>query len=126
MSEKNKIPSEQITLKNVGELTGLGIAYRSSTVDNEFILGLTMDVVDPEPGKSYEGWLVKKEGEKIIDFYSTGMAYKASNKVWVVSYAIPLNEKSYYRNVVITEVTGNEGKTNGVPGKYLYEGVFVK
>lgn len=109
---------ETTELSAVGHFGGSGEATRVFSEGN-FLHSVTATLSDPEPGKFYEGWLVKKTPE--LSFFSTGKLIKEGDK-YVVYYEMNEN-KNEFNEVVITQETKSNG-LDGQPEDHVLEGSF--
>lgn len=114
------IETEAITLVSVDERGGMGVAERS--FGEGFNHRVVLEVSDPQTGFFYEGWLVNKTSLP-IKFYSTGALEKDKLGSYILNYSAPINEKAYYKEVVITEETLADG-LDGKPEKHIFDGKF--
>ncbi|MEK7203646.1 MAG: anti-sigma factor [Patescibacteria group bacterium] len=66
---------KQGELKDVSGGQGSGMA-QTLFENGKFTHSVITLIPDPPSGKFYEGWLVKKEGGKVVNFFSTGKMTK--------------------------------------------------
>lgn len=111
--------AERTALTGVGGFEGSATATRSFD-GNTFIHTVrTGEIRDPEPGKFYEGWLVRSSGSP--KFFSTGKMDKKDG-VFELRYEIA-EDRGEYPKIFITEETEADG-LDGIPETHILEGSF--
>ncbi|MBI2607891.1 MAG: hypothetical protein HYW51_03635 [Candidatus Doudnabacteria bacterium] len=112
---KNDASVQTTTLKPVNGSNSSGTAYRL-VKDAVLYHTVVASMPDPNPGNSYEGWLVQISPLK---FFSTGILEKNSNGDWTLEYTADQENPTYLR-VVITEET----VIDATPEAHVLEGDF--
>lgn len=124
-TEENTSPisstEETAILEAVGEYEGDGTATRIFK-DGVFTHTVSADVNEPSDGKFYEGWLVKKIGGVVTNFFSTGRMELSEDGSYVLTFTSEMNYEGY-NHVVITEETEALG-LDGNPEDHVLEGRF--
>ncbi len=105
----------EVGLKSVNNFVGSGLAIRSF-IDGEYKHTVNAQLMDPQSGKFYEGWLVNGKS-----FFSTGKLIKVDDE-YVLNY-VSKEDKREYKQVVITEETEVDGLDNK-PETHVLEGEF--
>lgn len=113
--ETAKTVRKQGALKDVSGGNSSGMA-QSLFENGKFTHSVIALMPDPPAGKFYEGWLVKREGGKVINFFSTGKMTKEGG-----SYILNFEDTKDYpehNSVVITLEVVNDKK----PEKHILDG----
>ena len=106
---------KQGELKDVSGGSGSGMAQ--ILYENEkFTHSVIALIPDPAVGKFYEGWLVKREGGKVINFFSTGKMTKEGG-AYILNFE---DTKDYpeHNSVIITLEAVDDKK----PEKHILDG----
>lgn len=110
---------KQSELKDVSGGSGSGMA-QTLYENGKFIHSAIALIPNPAPGKFYEGWLVKKEGGQVVNFFSTGKMTKEGG-AYILNFE---DTKDYpeHNSVVITLEEIDDKK----PEKHILDGdLFV-
>lgn len=115
------VPEAMEKVQKQGELSdvsgGQGSGMAQTLHENgKFIHSVIALIPDPPAGKFYEGWLVKKEGSQVINFFSTGRMTKEGG-----SYILQFeDDKDYpeHNSVIITLEEVDDKK----PEKHILDG----
>ena len=108
---------KQGELKDVSGRDGSGMA-QVIFEEGKFTHSVIALIPDPPSGQFYEGWLVKKEGGQVVNFFSTGKMTKEGG-----AYILNFEDKKDYpehNDVVITLEKIDDKK----PEKHILEGVL--
>ena len=106
---------QNITLTGVNGFEGSGSASRY--FENEFVLNIEAELMEPPAGMYYEGWIEKKDG----DLISVGKLEKSGN-VYMLEYNNRENMNEY-TEVIISEETEENSEDNKIETKVL-QGAF--
>lgn len=106
---------KQGELKDVSGGQGSGMA-QTLFENGKFTHSVIALILDPPAGKFYEGWLVKREDGKVINFFSTGKMNKESG-AYILNFE---DTKDYpeHNSVVITLEVVDDKK----PEKHILDG----
>lgn len=115
--EEDSTKVETATLEAVDGYLGSGSASRSFDGE-EFRHTVEATLDEPNEGKFYEGWLVKKDSN---DFISTGKLTR-EGETYTLEFRID-EDYSDYPMVVITEEREENG-LDGIPEEHVLEGSF--
>lgn len=117
------IPETMEEVRKQGELKdvsgGSGSGMTQTLYENgKFTHSIIALIPDPTVGKFYEGWLVKKEEGKVINFFSTGKMTKEGG-AYILNFE---DSKDYpdHNDVVITL----EVKDDKQPEAHILEGTL--